>query len=176
MSVKSFKTSGVKVDLAPQGLVLLNTTSFSAVSSFSLPANTFTATYNAYRIVLHANSVSTTLTVTARLRAAGTDESASQYFYGGNRRYFNGTAGSINANPTTSWAVYEPNIDLGGFTMDVVNPFLSQKTYYNCLAAGHDAGFVTSGALNLNTSYDSMSFIASTGNMTGTYSVYGYNK
>ena len=55
MSVKSFKTSGIKVDLAPQGLVLLNTTSFSAVSSQSIN-DVFSATYTNYKIVLDTDA------------------------------------------------------------------------------------------------------------------------
>ncbi len=73
MSVKSFKTSGIKVDLAPQGLVLLNTTSFSAVSSQSIN-DVFSATYDNYKIVLYCRTSETAGTVLRiRLRSGGTD-------------------------------------------------------------------------------------------------------
>jgi hypothetical protein len=76
MSVKSFKTSGVGVDLAPQGLVLINTTSFSAVASFSLAANTFSATYDNYRIVFNKLTSPGNAFIYLRLRAAGTDNTS----------------------------------------------------------------------------------------------------
>ena len=50
------------------GMVLLNTTSFSAVSSISLPANTFTSTYKDYKIIYSAVLTNATQIV-LRLRA-----------------------------------------------------------------------------------------------------------
>ena len=39
---------------ASTGLVLLNTTTFSGVSSISLPADTFTSTYDTYLVISHS--------------------------------------------------------------------------------------------------------------------------
>ena len=54
------------------GMVLLNTTSFSGVASFSFPASSFSATYDMYTIKIYATAV-TTAALDFRLRAAGAD-------------------------------------------------------------------------------------------------------
>ena len=77
MSVKSFKTSGVGVDLAPKGLVLINTTSFSGVASQVIPT-VFSATYDFYKIFLNVVG-SSAGNLDLRMRNGVTDETANSY-------------------------------------------------------------------------------------------------
>ena len=61
------------------GLVLITAASFSAVTSVSLAADTFTSTYNNYKIIWQVNSTSASGSTTVRMRAAGADNTTTSY-------------------------------------------------------------------------------------------------
>jgi hypothetical protein len=154
------------------GMVLLNTTSFSGVSSFSLPANTFSATYSNYRIVIYDNSHSTGSTTFWRMRAAGSDATGSNYQ--GNWWYWVGSSANAFFNAATNAPQLSDNPT--NYIIDIFNPFVAAPTYLNSISGGAIGWQQARGSHDLSTSYDSMSFIRTSGTMTGTYSVYGYNK
>jgi hypothetical protein len=181
MSVKSFKTSGVGVDLAPKGLVLINTTSFSGVSSQSVN-DVFSATYDNYMIKLN-NCVSSGNTfLNLRFRVSGSDESGSQYF--GQQLFAGGTSTSaFRSSSATSWlevARLETTYQNIG-TINIYNPFATKVTTGETVvmtagaAVGIDSAYWTRG-LNTTTSYTGFSLLVASGNMTGSVSVYGFNK
>ena len=65
------------------GMVLLNTTSFSAVASQSVN-DVFSATYDNYKIILNIDSTSSaSYDLVLRLRVGGSDLSTTVYTYGG---------------------------------------------------------------------------------------------
>jgi len=166
---------------AASGLVLLNTTSFSAQSTVSLPANTFSATYQNYMIVFNNVTMSTSDWVSIRLRAAGTDYSGSGYV----RQFLTANSTSITGSrsaATTSWVnSYYPETSVSGyFSMILQDPFATQ---YTKAKFSNSQGLHTNliinevlGSVNTTTSYDSMSFIADSGTITGSISCYGFNK
>jgi hypothetical protein len=171
MSVKSFKTSGVGVDLAPKGLVLINTTSFSGVTSFSLPADTFSATYENYKIVISDLSHSAGSTTYFRMRAAGSDATAANY--NSTWWYFVGSSGNGFTGTSTSAPQLWDNVSSA--VVDVFRPFSALATNVLSSATSGSNFILGGGGHTLTTSYDSMSFIRTSGTMTGKYSVYGYN-
>jgi len=180
MSVKSFKTSGVGVDLAPKGLVLLNTTSFSAVSSISIPANTFSATYRNYRVVFSSDS-STAGHIQIRWRAAGSDNTTSNYYSG--YWYTNIATGATGtdvagaASNIMSKMGYSNAAGVLTMFYDVFNPFETKATGISALQSRNDAVINSVGGyFQATTSFDSMTFIPSAGTTTGSVSVYGYNQ
>ena len=164
----------------PMG-VLLNTTSFSAVNSVSLPANTFSATYDNYRIIINVNSISSGgTTSTLRFRASGTDASGSNYdfalheFTTDNTNYI-----AVNGVGTTSIRIGFANAgDIFNSIIDVFNPMKALRTscnidsnrYYSTGVNG-EKGF---GGIDLTTAYDSLTYFQN--NMTGTIEAYGYNQ
>jgi hypothetical protein len=177
------KSSATDLDVewgtASSGLTLINTTSFSAVASQSFN-NVFSASYNYYRII---GSVigSTGLNIAVRLRVAGADNSAAEY-----RRQIL-TVGSTTVEGTrttgdTSWPGALGDVtttDRNYCMLEIANPFISANT--TALRTNSDS---SSGNINLNqvafginntASYTGFTAIASTGNMTGTISVYGFN-
>jgi hypothetical protein len=175
MSVKSFKTSGVGVDLAPKGLVLINTTSFSAVSSQSVN-DVFSATYENYRIVCYLES-SAGVTLDFRLRVAGADNStASSYI-----KQDQGAYGSTSAPQTITSNRFQEIIymattpDICSFVMELQKPFLATQTAGNTI--GGRSNYIITSQLrhNQSTSYDGFTLIPSSGTITGKVSVYGYN-
>ena len=166
------------------GMVLLNTTSFSGVSSFSLPANTFSSTYDNYLVSVNFTSSSTTISVSCRLRASGSDLTAANYDRGGFQNAVNSaTLTALNANGQTAWSLLNVNGTSPSYTkFDIVfrapnttNLFKTATltgTYVDSAGVAIYEGLAYSGA----TQADSASFIANTGNFTGSYSVYGFNK
>lgn len=163
-----------------QGLTLINTTSFSGVSSQSIN-NVFSSTYQNYRIVLnavgtHANP--TTAGLDLRLRVGGVDNSANSYDFVYILRNDSAFASSITTNTVTTIAfmgdrrissvvdVFSPAE--AAFTNFVVNQFSKGTANTN--------GGITSGIHIVATAYDGFTMISGAGTMTGTVSVYGYNK
>jgi hypothetical protein len=182
MSVKSFKTSGVGVDLAPQGLVLINTTSFSAVSSVSLPADTFTATYKNYMVIGDLTSSANPATLTYRLRAAGSDNSTTNYFAATTGTDHANTAENIaHAAANAMTFIYTAGANKTMFQVSIITPKETTQTVVTGTGWGTDSGAVQytgyriGGNFTAATSFDSASFIANTGTITGTLYCYGIN-
>ena len=184
MSVKSFKTSGVGVDLAPKGLVLINTTSFSGVASQALPASTFNATYENYLIVLNITACSADAAIYLKMRTGVTD-SSSLYNQAAPAQTVTGLATNFNQNGSTL-GFYINEVDGGNSnhfhttTLFLNSPFLSSFTTHTfnsigVTAAGLIFGGAGGGVHGVATSYDSANIIASAGNITGKVSVYGIN-
>jgi len=163
------------------GLVLVTAASFSAVTSFSLPTDTFSATYANYRIVIDVQSSSNDSTFTMRLRTAGSDNTTSVY-----NTMLSGTTSAtgasifINSINTTSFGAgtIHTTVPLYALSMDVVAPQLAVRT--DLLAnivtstSGGFQGYAGGLTFKDATQFDSLSFISGTGTITGTYRVYGY--
>jgi hypothetical protein len=165
------------------GLVLLNKTTFTAVSSFSLAASTFTSTYENYKIVINMTNSINGATLQSRLRASGADNSTANYFSfvqgldtGGSAQNF------TNTNQTLFSLMYLNSAQANYVNLDVVSPQKTNYTMYAGLSVGQNAGAGSftgtriANAFNGTTSFDAMSFIASSGTMTGTYKVYGWKE
>jgi hypothetical protein len=165
------------------GMVLLNTTSFSAVASQSAPASTFTSTYKNYVIKFYITAKSTGAVQGLRLRASGTDSTGSDYFR--NSPYFRASSTTVSGG----WAA-NTSMEFGQFsndgicvgTVELFNPQQALKTPY--LLDTMDTGSTTNqntrsftyGIHNLTTAYDSFTFITGSGTITGSFSVFGWNE
>ena len=166
--------SAATVTGAPQGLVHINTTTFSAVSSVSLN-DVFTSDYQNYEIVLPFESSSTGADMTLRLRAGGTDSTATNYYiqqlyilannspsgvYGNNAQYvFSGSGTTKYAGRIT---LYRPNEAVYTFANSF---FWNQAPSLMFRGMEHQ----------LATAYDGLTIYPSTGTITGTIRVYGYS-
>jgi hypothetical protein len=185
MSVKSFKTSGIKVDLAPQGLVLISTTSFSAVASQSLAADTFTTTYDNYKLLIDLTGVTADATIFLKMRKAGTDSSVN-YYSSNSWAYTTNTANpDARANETTGMRLGFCDAGSSGhfysFDVTLFRPKINDKTTatattVHCLTTSPQQGGAGGYWHDFADSYDSATLIASSGNITGTIYCYGWNK
>jgi hypothetical protein len=163
-----------------QGLTLINTTSFSAVAGQVLPANTFTSTYTRYRILITATG-STNQYVYMRLRTGSTDSTTA---YGNQALYSDSTTtGSVRNTPgyfELSNALRPAGRFIG--EIELFNPAAAAITYgYNrvgSIVAVDTTQISMSHHMLIHdvaTSYDTANIYTSTGTMTGSVSVYGYN-
>jgi hypothetical protein len=168
-------TLGVYSPATP-GLVKLQTVTFSAVASQSIN-DVFSTTYTNYLINLEATQ-SADADITLRLRVSGTDNTSSNYTYG---RYYSGLVQSIVAgNEGNITEVFFP---LGSFPttrrgssiININNPFATQNTSVTMQQAGKYFQ-VIGGVMSVTTSYTGFTIAPTSGTVTGSVSVYGYNK
>ena len=156
----------------------------SAVASQSLN-NVFSTTYTNYLLTINLSARSASGDFFARLRVGGSDASgASDYKYAFLTRDTGSSSGSGQSNGTSAWRFgYSESADLifntGNF--DIYQPFVADKTYFG--ANGPRSGGGTTMAMEtmagvhmLSTSYDGITIYPTSGTITGTVSVYGYNK
>ena len=167
------------------GLQYITGASFSAVASVSFADNTFSSTYRNYKIICDITSASAVVTLTGRLRASGSDNSTTNYFYGGFNKSFNNTDFATAATSTTSWAlgrIENGQANQGGFAMDLLSPQVADTTqaYGSYMYQGASPFYW--GTINVGwaflaaTQFDSFSIISTGGDITGTYRVYGYSE
>jgi hypothetical protein len=157
------------------GMVLLNTTSFSGVSSQSVN-DVFSATYENYRIVCYIES-SAGVTLDFRLRVAGADNSTASSYIKQDQGAFSstGTPNTLTANRFQDVIYMATTPDISSFVMELQKPFLATQTAGNVIG-GRSNNILTSQLRhNQSTSYDGFTLIPSSGTITGKVSVYGYN-
>ena len=163
-------------------LKFLTGASFSAVASVSLPNDTFTATYDNYKIIITIDS-GTAAALTLRMRASGTDNSAANYLFAQRQTNWYVTAADVTsgASPVTAFGL--GTLTSGAATTDfeigVINPYIAKFLRINYLGTGGDqsgreCSIVGVGFHNTNTVFDALTFLIASGTITGTYRVYGY--
>lgn len=162
-----------------QGLTLINTTSFSGVSSVSLPTATFSATYDNYEI-LFDYAASTSIDNFLRMRVSGSDATDSTY----QRQILNVGSTSVTASRSgnqTNFYFGQCSTQKHYAKVTIVAPFKTTPTQFFLERVNNsdatDPGInLIAGGHNNSTSYDSLTVYNSSGTITGTYSVFGYNK
>lgn len=165
------------------GFVRITGGSFSAVSSVSFAANTFSATYRNYRVAFNITANSTNTNVNARMRAAGTDASGSDYMSGTSYVTRAGVQSGSGQSSTTLWDIqyaFTSSLRENSVILDVLSPQLATTTNisginYGNLSLGDLYQRAFAGSHYSDTQFDSMTFLAASGTLTGTYDVYGYS-
>jgi hypothetical protein len=175
--MKLIVPSSVAVGSGSGSVSTQGTVTFSGASSVSLN-NAFNATYNNYKIFVNISSASTTDTFRLRLRASGTDNSSSNYVISGVVRYAdNGTAAQGNTG-TTSFQLGRFHTTGGWAECSIIDPFQTLETKYYSTGTRRPATTPeaewSGGNTTVTTSYDGFTVLASSGNITGSVSIYGY--
>ena len=157
------------------GMVLLNTTSFSAVSSQSVN-DVFSTTYDNYFLLLRTTA--STDNINIRMRVSGTDDTSANYSNLGLR--ITTTVDRVASYAQTSYRIGEASTGKGAIQAVIYAPFLAALTQFNGLITNGfqspmENGFQM-GAHNVATSYTGFTLIPASGTMTGNVSVYGYSK
>jgi len=164
----------VAVSGGAAGLVLINTTSFSAVSSQQVPT-IFSSTYNSYRIFVRFTAISTAnVDIKLSLRiAADVDATNGTILTAAGATVTGASAvGRLGSASTTYPGMYTAVCDL-------MSPNLATRTNgsangFYVTNAGFETVFNSGFAWNTTTQYTGLTLTPSAGTMTGTIQVYGY--
>ena len=161
--------------VAGMGLVHINTTTFSAVSSVNIDG-VFSSSYDSYRLIVSGSQTQAAgSAVRIKLRSGGTSISSNYGF-----SYINNTTSSSVGGLTA----YE-NWDIGAFgsgnfgqsVIEIGGPFLLGQTT-GISTAGNYTGQASLYIRGLHqtdsTSFDGFSTYVQSGTITGTIRVYGY--
>lgn len=183
LTADSSTATGVKWATASAGaLTLITQASFTAQSTVNVN-NCFTSTYDNYLLILDISSPSvSSLLLSMRLRASGTDASGANYARSYIANAFNNSAvvSGTGVSETEWWGLGLGN---GGNTMvnlvvDLRKPALATRTFMNARYTKGDSGGSDTGILGgfhwVNTAYDGFTLFTSTGTVNGSYKVYGY--
>ena len=162
----------------PYGLTQVANVSFTTASAVSLD-NIFTSAYANYRIVFSPSGKSTNGSMYLRFRTSGTDNSTSNYNYGGLLGRHNETIAYYGGTGQQLALFGFSNASFSSFnSLDVINPQVAQSTLFSSVGFGGDLSTFFSvgggGNFTATTQFDGISFIPSTGTISGTVRVYGY--
>ena len=153
------------------------TVTFSGASSVSLN-DVFTSNYDSYKIILRVTSVSTALDVRLRYRISGSDNSTSNYYgtWIAVNTVSDATLYMRSGVQTAGYLTTQNSSASKTWSFDVHNPKLSIPTYLmgHMMDGGSLVAYNGGVGFNLGTSFDSITFLTSTGTMTGDVRVYGY--
>jgi len=155
---------------------------YTGVNSVSLNG-VFTSTYSNYRIVLRPTAVSANdIVISLRLRAAGTDASGTDYATQRTVSTSTSVTGAVSAAQTSGRLLFNTSVygTYGAVTADIFGPQSASATLYTYTShyldnAGNKYVETAGGSHNLATSYDGLTLLPSSGTMTGTVRIYGYN-
>ncbi len=187
MAVKTFTTGEVltaadtNTYLNNGGLVYVGqATAGSGVTTITLN-NVFSATYNAYRVIIGGGSASGALSVSMQLLNSGGTAATTTYYetfiyssYGGT------TVATANTNNGSSFAraaAAVSNSDCASGSFDLMNPYLAKFThYYNAPNPAGGNGGQSIGYHGTASSYTGIQLTSSVANaLTSTVvTVYGY--
>lgn len=167
------------------GLQYVTGASFSAVTSVSLPTNTFTSTYRNYKVIFHLTAASTASTITMRARAAGSDKTGGDYWQASSGFNVGGTANSQSDSGTTSFSMGGVDSAFPNYALilDVIGPQVGLPQFFMLGTLFYFDGTTQTGRSISCRKYespavaiDSLSFIKTSGTFTGIYRVYGYSE
>jgi len=164
------------------GLVHIETQTFTSVASVSLTTDTFTTTYDNYLIIFKLGAVTSDGSISLKMRASGSDSSANYYYSYRGLTSGNGVFDAAASNTTAGFLLKE--MDAGSsakptFTrIELYNPKIAQPTSIIIqssfsLTNGTPAAWSGGGVHTPSTAYDSASFIANAGNISGSITVFG---
>ena len=157
-----------------RGLVWINTTTFSAVSSQSLN-NVFSSTYDNYRILINATGSADDNT-NFRLRVGGVDNSTANSYI---RQFVRAESTTVTGSTSTSNLSFIGDTYIAGsiFIIDIFSPFLTTRTkLISQNWRGTSAVIFLGSDHNQTVSYDGFSILPNSGTITGTITIYGYKK
>jgi len=160
------------------GMVLLNTTSFSAVASQSIN-DVFSTTYDNYLILTSHTNSSAAQDLNLRLRVGGADNSTASSYV---RQLMEASGSTVSGGRTTTDRhVFGVTNDIlsNAQSLTVFNPFIAQPTvFYSQDLNSRSNAFIAvwGGTHNQSTSYTGFTIFPSAGNITGKITVFGYSK
>jgi len=161
---------------APGALTLISATTIGSAVASVVVSGAFSATYDAYKIVISNTTSSASVGINMTLGATATG-----YYYVSSAASFatGNYSTQIGAANAAAWTITG---NTGGATfstgLDINSPFLTSRTFFNgsyVSTAGGAAGALA-GYLDNTTSYTAFTVAPASGTLTGgTIRVYGYS-
>jgi hypothetical protein len=166
LTADSTAATGLKWATPSSGsaMTLITSGSFSSSSEFNV-GTAFSATYLNYKIVLDISAFSTTLTLRAKL-----NDNSDHY---GRMSMAYGSITITEGLGVDRWDVARVEGSIAGLDMTMYAPYASEYTKHSTLAGAGGVNTWSGGAKYDAASFTSLTFFTSTGNVTGTYRVYG---
>jgi hypothetical protein len=153
------------------GLVLIKTQTIGTTVSSVEVTDAFSATYDAYKIIVSGGVCSTSADMRIQLGSATTLYNH-QLIYGNYGASLTGAGGSSQSNFARAGAGNTSYIQINA---EISNPFLAKNTFLNASLIATDLGGPIVGIHTGTTSFTAFTILPSTGTMTGgTIRVYGY--
>jgi hypothetical protein len=163
---------------SPLGSTFITEVAFTTASAVNLN-NVFTAAFQNYSLIVNLSTVSTTMTLAARMRVGGVDASGAAYFRAGIQTYTSvNNIDAVRNNGSTSFTLCDSigSVEVGG-VIDVLSPNQVRPTVLTHHFQGSTGGNYTMAIGSTNhatsTAYDGISIIPGAGTITGTVRVYG---
>jgi len=157
---------------APGALTLISATTIGTTVSSVTVSSAFSATYDAYKIIVSGGVGSTNSTWQMTLGA-----STANYYYSMAYTSYNNTVAGFGSSTGSNWD------NVGGIlsgsalnlNMELINPFAAKKTSFSAANVKSDIAGMISGYHNDATSYTAFTLTVASGTVTGgTVRVYGY--
>jgi len=138
----------------------------------------FTTDYDNYRIIIDISATSTSNGGGVRMRASGTDNSATEYR--GRQSYGTVSTFATAAFATTSFPYAAVVATEHFIIIDINAPAIARPTRAQLTASAWVGTTATADTFvnmkhNVSTAYDGFTLTPSTGNITGTLTIHGYN-
>lgn len=165
--------AGTGVTVATNGKV-----SFTTATTVSING-CFTSEFDTYRVVVDISATSTSNGGGIRMRLAGTDNSGATSYLG-RQSYGTSSTWATAAYATSSFPYAAVAATEHFIIFDINAPALARPTRLQLVGSAFAGTTATAetfinGKHNVSTAYDGFSLIPSTGNITGSLVIYGYN-
>lgn len=151
---------------------------FASCATLSLNG-VFTSDYDNYMIVMRINSSSGVVNISARLRANGTDASGADYVVQNITADGTSVTGARTSSLTSFGIADAYTTQRAGSTCYLYGPYLAQPTAMRHVGAQDyvSAAIVDRASTHsLSTSYDGITVIPASSNITGLVTVFGFNQ
>jgi hypothetical protein len=180
LTADSTAATGLKWAAAAGGgdFVRIATTPFTAASSINLN-DIFSSTYTNYMVVLNITAASGTGNLQSRLRVSGADNTTSNYYSIYDYIWASGaTAGSTKTAAGAQWQFTFISDEEVAIPFTISNPFQSETTFVAApdFMAGGGYKVNSAGWFAATTSFTGMTFITTTGTITGEATIYGMRR
>jgi hypothetical protein len=159
------------------GLTLINTTTFSAVTSISIDS-LFSSTYDNYQIVFTTTTTSAGADIKMKLRSGGADNSSNDYFTQVSYMQ-SGALTNLAGTSTTGFFIAAATNILTTSIINLSNPNLATSTKSGVFSTmgGTNQRYTFGGFYKQNsTQFTGLSMITDAPTMTGQISIYGLAK
>jgi hypothetical protein len=161
------------------GFSLISTTSFSTASAVSLPDDSFTATYEHYKLVIESTASIGGSVLQYRLRASGSDNSAAEYQNANLNTKTDGNSAALAGSSQTAGSTLYNSGTINSLDLTLFSPAIARFTALVGTGFSQDSTSNFYGSWRIGSrhtvgsAFDSITFYPSSGTISGKIYLYG---